>query len=183
MTKLPESAAHTADSAILFTRYLDFYRAAAVRKVTSVPDEERRRTRLPSGWTPLEMLWHLAHMERRWIMWGFLGEAVEEPWADQMDGHWRVPDGLGLDEVAGRLQEVGRRTTSVLAARDLGDIASAEGRFGARSGQGAPVDGESDSEVAPPTLAWICFHILQEYARHVGHLDIAVELAGGPVGE
>ena len=32
----------------------------------------------------------------------------------------------------------------------------------------------------PPTLAWICFHVLQEYARHAGHLDIAVELAGGP---
>ena len=30
---------------------------------------------------------------------------------------------------------------------------------------------------------WICFHVLQEYARHAGHLDIAVELAGGDVGE
>jgi hypothetical protein len=35
----------------------------------------------------------------------------------------------------------------------------------------------------PPTLGWICFHVLQEYARHVSHLDIAVELAGGPTGE
>ena len=35
----------------------------------------------------------------------------------------------------------------------------------------------------PPTLSWICFHVLQEYARHVGHLDVAVELAGGPTGE
>jgi hypothetical protein len=32
-------------------------------------------------------------------------------------------------------------------------------------------------------LAWICFHVLQEYARHAGHLDVAVELAGGEVGE
>jgi hypothetical protein len=35
----------------------------------------------------------------------------------------------------------------------------------------------------PATLAWICFHVLQEYARHAGHLDVAVELAGGEVGE
>ena len=35
----------------------------------------------------------------------------------------------------------------------------------------------------PPTLERILFHLLQEYARHLGHLDIVVELAGGPVGE
>ena len=29
-----------------------------------------------------------------------------------------------------------------------------------------------------PPLRWICFHVLEEYARHAGHLDIAVELAG-----
>ncbi|MGH3314739.1 MAG: DUF664 domain-containing protein [Nocardioidaceae bacterium] len=26
-------------------------------------------------------------------------------------------------------------------------------------------------------MEWICFHVLQEYARHAGHLDVAVELA------
>jgi hypothetical protein len=25
--------------------------------------------------------------------------------------------------------------------------------------------------------------LLQEYARHLGHLDVVAELAGGPVGE
>ncbi|MEU2984004.1 DUF664 domain-containing protein [Micromonospora aurantiaca] len=27
------------------------------------------------------------------------------------------------------------------------------------------------------------FHLVQEYARHLGHLDIVAELAGGPTGE
>ena len=31
----------------------------------------------------------------------------------------------------------------------------------------------------PPTLEWICFHVLAEYARHAGHLDIVAELADG----
>ena len=35
----------------------------------------------------------------------------------------------------------------------------------------------------PPTLERILFHLLQEYARHLGHLDIVVELADGSVGE
>jgi hypothetical protein len=30
---------------------------------------------------------------------------------------------------------------------------------------------------------WIGFHVLQEYARHTGHLDIARELADGATGE
>jgi hypothetical protein len=29
----------------------------------------------------------------------------------------------------------------------------------------------------------VLFHLVQEYARHVGHLDIVAELAGGPTGE
>ncbi len=35
---------------------------------------------------------------------------------------------------------------------------------------------------APP-LARILFHLLHEYARHVGHLDIARELIDGSKGE
>jgi Protein of unknown function (DUF664) len=31
----------------------------------------------------------------------------------------------------------------------------------------------------PPTLERILFHLLQEYARHLGHLDIVTELATG----
>jgi len=35
----------------------------------------------------------------------------------------------------------------------------------------------------PPTLGWILIHLLQEYARHVGHLDVVRELIDGTVGE
>jgi hypothetical protein len=34
-----------------------------------------------------------------------------------------------------------------------------------------------------PALVWILFHVLQEYARHAGHLDVVRELADGTVGE
>ena len=67
----------------------------------------------------------------------------------------------------GFLRSVGERTRVVLASTPLERVAATGGRF----------------DEDPPTLAWICFHVLQEYARHVGHLDIVVELAGGPTGE
>ena len=53
------------------------------------------------------------------------------------------------------------RTRAVLRDHPLDAPASPGGRFA------------SD----PPTLEWICFHVLAEYARHAGHLDIVTELA------
>ena len=34
-----------------------------------------------------------------------------------------------------------------------------------------------------PTLAWILTYVLQEYARHAGHLDVAREVIDGATGE
>ena len=163
----PEPTGETADAAVLFTRYLDFYRETVLRKLASLPPAELRVSRLPSGWTPVELLTHLAHMERRWIVWGFLGEDIGDPWGDQRDDRWHVPEDRLYADLVAMLREVGRRTAHVLETRSLEERGVPGGRF----------DGE------PPTLAWICFHVLQEYARHAGHLDVAVELAGGHVGE
>ena len=164
---LPEPGSGTADPATLFARYLDYYRATVLRKVASLSPEQGRRSRLPSGWTPLELLSHVAHMERRWFVWGFLGEAVADPWGDASDDRWLVPGGVSVQDLATLLARTGERTTRVLASQPLQARAAVGGRF----------------DADPPTLAWICFHVLQEYARHAGHLDIAVELAGGDVGE
>ena len=46
---------------------------------------------------------------------------------------------------------------------------------------GQPSDRWDSAE--PPTLERVLFHLTQEYARHLGHLDIVAELAGGPTGE
>ena len=164
----PEPSGDTGDPRALFVRYLGWYRATVVRKVRSLPQEEVRRTRLPSGWTPLEMLAHLAHMERRWLVWGFLGERLDDPFGDERDGRWHVPDEVSVDDVVAMLERVGRRTGEVLAGHRLDEVAPPGPRF---------------PRGDPATLGWICFHVLQEYARHTGHLDVAVELAGGELGE
>jgi uncharacterized damage-inducible protein DinB len=167
VTEFPEPRGDTADPAELFERYLRFYRDTVVRKALSLPTGELRTSRLPSGWTPIELVQHLAYMERRWLQWGFLGEQVPDPWGDARDDRWHVSGDVDLAVVVRLLEEVGEQTARVLA----------EHRLDERGVPGARFDAE------PPTLAWICFHVLQEYARHAGHLDVAVELAGGEVGE
>ena len=67
--------------------YLDWLREDLIEGILALPPQEQRRSRLPSDWSPIELLNHLVHMEQRWFIWGFLGEAVAEPWGD-----WTVPE-------------------------------------------------------------------------------------------
>jgi uncharacterized damage-inducible protein DinB len=153
-----------------FLDYLDFYRSAVAVKLDGLSDEQLRGSDLPSGWSPLELLRHLVFMERRWFRWRFLGEEIDEPHGDDgPDGRWHVDDDESLDELLGRLHAGGQRTRSIVEAAELSDLAA---------GSDEALGGS-----APPTLEWVLFHVLQEYARHAGHLDIVRELIDGRVGE
>jgi hypothetical protein len=46
---------------------------------SALAEDELRHSRLPSGWTPLELLKHLRYVELRWIESGFEGRDVGEP--------------------------------------------------------------------------------------------------------
>ncbi|WP_051342649.1 DUF664 domain-containing protein [Pseudonocardia spinosispora] len=152
----------------MFVGYLDYFRDQLLAKVCSLSDDDARLSTVPSGWAPIELLMHLRHVERRWLEWGFLGMDVGDPWADHRDDRWYVPADLPLTEVAEALRAQGARSRSIIEAHDLAEI----GRPGPRW------DGQP-----PASLERILFHLLQEYARHLGQLDVVTELAGGPVGE
>jgi uncharacterized damage-inducible protein DinB len=157
--------------------YLDWIREDAIRAVLALTPEQQRGMRVPTGWSPLELLNHLLHMEQRWFVWGFLGEPVEQPWGDwnlpepwtsddsdevRPEARWQVDDAVTAEELAHRLRAVGDRTRTVVLQTPLDTRGAAGGRFGED----------------PPTLEWICFHVLTEYARHAGHLDVSVEVLG-----
>jgi hypothetical protein len=158
-----------ADPKELLLGYLDYYRLAVERKLDGLSEAELRTSRLPSGWTPLELVNHLIHMERRWVRWGFRGENVDDPWGDHDDGRWVVRREATAADLIAALHEGGRRTRAIVTVAELPDRAATGGRF--------------QTEDERPTLIWTLFHVLQEYARHAGHLDIVRELADGAVGE
>ncbi len=165
-----------ASGAERWSDYLDWQRADLVDAVLAMHAGERRRVLVPSGWSPIELLSHVLHMERRWFVWGFLGEQVRDPWGDWAAGdpwrdesldegerspRWTVPDDVTAERLAERLEAVAERTREVLRDHPLTARAAVGGRFADH----------------PPTLEWICFHVLTEYARHAGHLDVVVELS------
>jgi len=152
----------------VFLAYLDYFRSRLVGKLERLPSAESRASRLPSGWTPIQMLKHLAYVEMRWLEWGFEGRYVADPWADSRNGRWYVAPDETLGDLVAALNAQAARTRAIVEAHDIADI-------------GRP--GERWAGADPASLERILFHLLQEYARHVGHLDIVAEMAGGPVGE
>ncbi len=152
----------------VFLRYLAYYRSRLVAKLAELPAGELTRSRLPSGWTPIELLKHLQYVEMRWLEWGFEGRDVADPWADGLDGRWHVGDDETFDGLIAALAAQAERSRAVIEAHDLAEV-------------GQP--GERWEGADPPPLERICFHLLQEYARHVGHLDIVCEIAAGQTGE
>jgi uncharacterized damage-inducible protein DinB len=164
----PEPTAPAASRTEVFLRYLDFFRDRLGAKLRSLSDAELRSSRVPSGWTPLQLLKHLTYVEMRWLEWGFAGREVEDPWGDRRDGRWYVAPEETLDDLLTNLAEQAARSTAIVEEHDLDDAGQPGDRW----------DGEP-----PATLERVLLHLMQEYARHLGQLDIVTELAGGATGE
>ena len=164
----PEPTTVVPSRAEVFLGYLDYFRSRLVSKLETLPDGELRISRLPSGWTPIELLKHLAYVELRWLEWRFEGRDIAGPWGDDRDGRWYVAPGETLQDLVAALHAQAARTRAIVESHDLAD----------RGQPGDRWDGGN-----PPALERILFHLLQEYARHIGHLDIVSELADGEIGE
>jgi uncharacterized damage-inducible protein DinB len=167
-TPFPSPTVTRATRADVFSSYLDYFRARLISKLNSLPPEALRSSMLPSGWTPIELLKHLRYVERRWLEWGFEGRPVADPWGDEQDGRWHVGPEETLPALVAALQAQAARTATIIATHDLDEVGQPGERW-----DGAP----------PASLERVLFHLVQEYARHIGQLDVVSELAGGEVGE
>ena len=166
--EFPAPTLPAASRAEVFLGYLDYFRARLIDKLEALPEGEPRTSRLPSGWTPVELIKHLTFVELRWIEWGFEGRAVADPWGDRQDDRWHVGPEETLDVLVTHLLTRAAYTRAVVEATDLSTVGKPGPRW----------DGAQ-----PASLERVLFHLVQEYARHLGHLDVVAEIAGGPIGE
>jgi len=108
---------------------------------------------------------HLYWVERSWIERTLLGGPDEEPWTpEDPDKDFRA-DGTPLAELLAAYERQCRRNNEVVASVSL--------------------DAESAIERAhgPVTLRWILLHLIEETARHNGHIDILREMLDGVTGD
>lgn len=154
-----EPSPDLADARDLLTAYLDFHRDAVLRRLDGLPEDDPRTSPPPSGRTPEAVVKHLACLELRWLRWCFRGEDVDlpDPVLDDGDTAERVR-AFYLEQCARSREIAAESALTDRAARwDLPDVPRA-------------------------TLGWILFHLLQEYARHLGQLDVVRELSHGVTG-
>lgn len=146
--------------------FLDFQRATVVWKAGGLTDEQARRPLVASQLTAVApLLSHLRYVERYWF--SVVLDGQEDTWAEELKSDPDVEFRLGLDAPLSRLIE--EYETECAASRK---IAAALGLDATGSHRGEPVN-----------LRWVLVHMVEETARHVGHLDLLRENIDGATGE
>ncbi|MFE2532373.1 DinB family protein [Streptomyces sp. NPDC059371] len=149
--------------------FLDYARATARAKCEDVSAEDARKAPLPGSplMTLSGLINHLRWVEYYWFQVVFLGEEDEGPWTDEdPDREMRIAVDFPLAQLLGEYEEQSARYRTLVAEHDLDTKAKRAGR------DGTHVD-----------LRWIVLHLVEETARHNGHLDILRELADGRTGD
>jgi hypothetical protein len=143
---------------------LDFYRATVVNKVAGLSDTQAFTTAIaPSTLTPATVVKHLAGTERFWFTIDFADLDVPWPWTDDdQHGNFRLAAGDTLASIVADYVEECASSRRAIAGADLDDPAL-----------GADMDF---------TLRFAILHMIEETARHCGHLDLLREVTDGTVG-
>lgn len=149
--------------------YLDWYHETLFRKLDGLSDQQLRTPIQPFGWAPLGLVKHLTWVQRRWFRWGFTAENVRAYLCDDDSAEWRIEDGESTTDVFAGYRAEREHGLRIVAGHGLDDQARVGGRFATAQ--------------QAPSLGRILFHLLQEYARHLGHLDMLRELINGVTGE
>jgi hypothetical protein len=150
-----------ADERTALQQRLDQYRAVALTTLVDVPWDKASTQLLPStDMTIAGIVKHLAWAEDRWFQGRLVGTEMPPPWdqpgADDPDRSMRLVAGDTVDSIAALYMaacERSRRTVAMCTS--LGQLAAVPS-FGA----------------GPVNLRWILLHMIDETARHAGHLDL-----------
>jgi uncharacterized damage-inducible protein DinB len=144
---------------------LNRHRDIVLWKLEGLDDASLRRAVVPSGTTLLGLVKHLAAVEYSWFCETFERETEPLPVdPDDPDADLRVEP----DETTADIVEFYRRARAaadaVILEFDVDDVGTAW--FG-----------------DPVSLRWVLIHMIEETARHAGHLDILRELIDGATGD
>lgn len=150
---------------------LRFYIAWKCGGLTADQLEQRLE---PSAITLAGMLQHLSRTESSWFSWVLWGERPRSPW-DQQDApdEWTDP-WLGGDRDPVALLALWQQTCE--------DSRASVSRALARGG-GLDVEASMDWGGQHPNLRRVLHDMIEEYGRHVGHVDLIRESIDGLVGE
>jgi uncharacterized damage-inducible protein DinB len=158
---------NAADERTMLGAWLDWQRATVLMKCEGLSDELAHRPLLPTSplMTVAGLVGHLRWVERAWFEHVMLGRPDDGPWTrEDPDKDFRV-DGVPLARLLTEYEEQCSRAREITASLDLDAEARGEHRRGT------------------VTLRWVLCHLIEETARHNGHLDVLREMLDGVTGD
>jgi len=165
-----------ADETATLLGYLDYQRATFGWKCGGLDAAGLRATVAASSMTLGGMLKHMAYVEDVWLSRRLFGRAPQPPWdtvdwSADPDWDWHSAAENTPDRLYALWQDAVTRSRA-LVARALAD-----------GGLDRLATGITNDRGEAPSLRWILFHMVEEYARHNGHADLIRESVDGLTGE
>ncbi len=148
------------DEMAMARAWLQHLRDSAIFKVEGLDPDQLRWRPTPGANSLGVIVVHLGYAERLWVRAIYAGERMDMEWRARM---FELPDGWTVPDVVGFYREEAALVDAV-----LDDAVS--------------FDLPSSADFRPTTLRWAVFHLIEETARHVGHMDLTRELLDGSVG-
>jgi hypothetical protein len=144
---------------------LNRHREAVLWKLEGLDDASLRRAMTPSGTNLLGLVKHLAAVEYAWFCETFGRETEPLPFSDEdPNADLRVEPHESTADILAFYARARAAADQVIAEVDLEDTGTAW--FG-----------------DAVTMRWVLIHMIEETARHAGHIDIVRELIDGMVGD
>jgi hypothetical protein len=142
------------DDREILTSLLRYQRNSIIRKLEGLDDVAAAWSPVVSATSALWLLVHLANAERSWVLERFAGEVHNS----------LVESPSDIAAAVDIYMATSHAVDLVIASNELDALC------------------QGDATQPPVNLRWIVAHLLEETARHAGHLDIIVEMINGNVG-
>jgi uncharacterized damage-inducible protein DinB len=155
------------DERTMLIAWLDSQRATVFVKCEGLAEDLAHLSPLASSplMTIAGLVSHLYWVERSWFEHVLLGGPDDGPWTDEdPDKEFRA-DGVPLARLLADYERQCARNNEIAASLSLDAEAKVERRRGR------------------VTLRWLLLHMIEETARHNGHLDILREMLDGVTGD
>jgi uncharacterized damage-inducible protein DinB len=144
--------------------FLDSQRSTLLYKCAGLTGEQlAERTVPPSGLSLLGLIRHMTKVERTWFRQRFAGEPVDHPFGGDQTADFEHVDPARAAADYARLTEEFRHADAAVANASLDDTFT------------------HNDEIM--SLRLIYLHMIEEYARHLGHADLLRERIDGATGE
>ncbi len=152
----------------MLVAFLDYYRETICSKLEGVTDEGARWIPAEGANSLIGIVNHLAYVEDSWFHQRLLGLPSQLPniFENDPDAEFRPAGDQSVARTIDQYRRMWQRSNEITQTAGLDDVAQ-----------------HPKAAQRGVTLRWILVHMLEETARHAGHMDITRQLVDGATGD